>query len=342
MRRRILTVALSAVVLAVVLLGVPLAVAIQRNAVTEERGELERAALQAAVVGLAHASAAGDPVELPARPTRGVERGAVHRAGHRASAAPARPARARGRPHGAARVADAEHRQRAGRRRCRSASTSTVIGIVRASSTARRRCARPSPRTCCARGARHCWRSAELGGSPTGRPAGWLCRCAPSPTPRRELGAGDFSVRRRRSGVPEIDQTADALTQRLSGCREQIARERAFAAQASHQLRTPLTRSRLELEAGLAGRPGRARRGCRPRRSARPSTCPRRSTTCSRSPASRASPTSRIRRRSPWCTSASSMAQGMFASRGPTTAVWSTLPTASAPPGRQSARSSRC
>src|SRR3954454_211697 len=63
--RRILVVALSAAALAVVLLGVPLAVAIQRNVVAEERGELERAALQgAATVSPTYRS--GDPVELPA------------------------------------------------------------------------------------------------------------------------------------------------------------------------------------------------------------------------------------------------------------------------------------
>ena len=65
MRRRILTVALSAVALAVLLLGVPLAVAIERNAVNGERGELERAALRAAVV-VSPTYRTGDPVELPA------------------------------------------------------------------------------------------------------------------------------------------------------------------------------------------------------------------------------------------------------------------------------------
>jgi hypothetical protein len=63
-RRQILTVALSAVVLAALLLGVPLAAAIDRNAYAEERGELERAALQAAVV-VSPDYLSGDPAELP-------------------------------------------------------------------------------------------------------------------------------------------------------------------------------------------------------------------------------------------------------------------------------------
>jgi signal transduction histidine kinase len=70
-----------------------------------------------------------------------------------------------------------------------------------------------------------------------------------------ELGAGDFSVRPPVSGVPEIDRTGAALTATAARLSEQIERERAFAAQASHQLRTPLTRLRLELEGGLAGEP---------------------------------------------------------------------------------------
>jgi signal transduction histidine kinase len=66
----------------------------------------------------------------------------------------------------------------------------------------------------------------------------------------QRLGDGDFAVAPEPSGILEIDSAGLALAAAASRIEQVLARERALTADVTHQLKTPLTALRLELEAG--------------------------------------------------------------------------------------------
>jgi len=246
-RRRVLKVALTAVAVAVLLLGIPLAFAVQHIVTNDERLGLERLALRTALT-VSPGFRAGDPVELPAAPdgtelgvydARGARVTGTGPAGLESGATPALKGSVVGADAGerlvaAVPVADGER----------------VIGVVRA--------AAPESVVQLRTGgwlvalAAACVFAALIAAAFAARqstrlvaPVTALARAA------HALGAGDFGVRQDASGVAELDAAGEALNRTAARLGETIERERAFTAHASHQLRTPLTQIQLELERGL-------------------------------------------------------------------------------------------
>lgn len=71
----------------------------------------------------------------------------------------------------------------------------------------------------------------------------------------RRLENGDLTARAEACGLREADEVATALNRAAKRLDRLLQRERSFSADASHQLRTALARTRLELESELTACP---------------------------------------------------------------------------------------
>jgi signal transduction histidine kinase len=248
MRQRVVRVALTAALVAVVLLAVPLALAIRSSLYADQRDTLERAALSGAV-RVSPDYTTGDPVELPAPPAGGrlglydthlrLRAGSGPRTGDAAVRRAFGATVVRGHSGGDLTVTvPVSHAEQ-------------VIGVVRASSPAA--AVRDRVLAVWAVLAGACALALTVAVLVARRQARVLA------TPLEDLSrhsravtAGDLSARATPSGVAEIDQVARTHNEMLHSLTELLRHERDFTNNASHQLRTPLTGLQLTLEAGLA------------------------------------------------------------------------------------------
>jgi signal transduction histidine kinase len=246
-RRRILGVAVLAVAIAVTVFAVPLAIVVSKLVYGNERTELERQALKGAVdVSLGQP---GSGVSSRAARAAATRVGVYDAAGRRLAG--------KGPVRGDAAVLGAL----AGTVSDRSTGAELVVAVPVFSGeevTAVSRAA--SPRSDVERRIHEAW-AAMLGlgllaAACASLLAATQARRLTTPLERlesvaKDLGAGNFASRAPNSGVGEIDRAGHALNRTAERLGDLLARERAFSANASHQLRTPLTGLRLGLETAM-------------------------------------------------------------------------------------------
>ncbi len=248
MRRRIVNVALASAVLAVALFAVPLAIAVQRIYLGDTQAALERTALRTAI-SIGPDFAGHDPAELPT-PGPGEQLGLYDPRGQRVSGSG--PDRA-----------DPATTTALGGEVGQDLSDGAIIVSVPVSSAEQVvgavRTAAPVTevwqRTAVTWAAMALAAAVAIGIAILA--ARVLARRVNRPLEQfaltaHRLGDGDFDVRTTPTGMAEIDDAGNSLNATAERIGDLVRREQQIAANASHQLRTPLSGLRATLESALA------------------------------------------------------------------------------------------